>query len=397
MELMAEGSLKQKLADGWLPTPKQAAELVRVLAEAVQCAHAKGIVHRDLKPANILLSSVPDAGEGLGVRGIGTPKIVDFGLAKRLDAGDSMTQSGAIVGTASYMSPEQAKGQRADFPCDIYGLGAVLYELLTGRPPFVGASLAETLDKVRRHDPLPVRQLSPVVPYDLEVICLKCLDKDPLKRYTSAGDLAADLKRFLRGEPIMARLPGIAQRAVQVISTHQFGRNASGWAWALMLCGGINLVGFLAQAWCIGAELPEEFLWGALLTQHLLMAAALWWSLRGYRLGRGDRQGIVLMLATIAGPILVAIFARPPEGMPPTAWLTLYPVFAALLGIVVFIQGPMYWGGYYVFGAGYLALALLMKLLPMWSPILLGVYLFVTLVPLGLYLLRPRKPADIRK
>jgi serine/threonine protein kinase len=121
MELMADGSLKQKLADGWLPTPKQAAELVRVLAAGMQCAHAKGIVHRDLKPANILLSPLPAAGEELGVRGIGTPKIVDFGLAKKLDAGDSITQPGAVVGTASYMSPEQAKGQRADFSCDLYG------------------------------------------------------------------------------------------------------------------------------------------------------------------------------------------------------------------------------------------------------------------------------------
>lgn len=384
MELMAEGSLKQKLADGWLPTPKQAAELVRVLAEAMHCVHDQQIVHRDLKPSNILL------------RADGTPKIVDFGLAKNWNC-DGSTTSGAIVGNASYMAPEQAKGQRADFPCDIYGLGAILYELLTGRPPFVGASLAETLDKVRRQEPLPVSQFNLAVPRDLEVICLKCLDKDPLKRYASAGELAADLTRFLRGEPILARLPGIAERAVQVISRHQFGRNAPGWAWALMLCGGINLVGFLTQAWCISAEQPEAVLWATLFSQHALMVAALWWSLRGYRLGRGDRQGIVLMLATIAGPILVALFARPSEGMHSTAWLTLYPVFAALLGIVVFIQGPMYWGGYYFFRVGYLALAIVMKLLPEWSPIFLGVYLLITLVPLGLYLLRTRRSSDLTK
>jgi len=126
MEFMAEGSLKKKLGEGWLPTSRRAAEIVAALAGAMQAAHDQGIVHRDLKPGNVLLA--PDE----------TPKVVDFGLAKKLDSGKSMTEAGAIVGTVSYMSPEQAKGQRADFACDIYGLGAILYELLTGRPPFAG-------------------------------------------------------------------------------------------------------------------------------------------------------------------------------------------------------------------------------------------------------------------
>jgi len=397
MELMAEGSLKQKLADGWLPTPKQAAELLRVLAEAMQCAHDKDIVHRDLKPANILLSPLPAAGEGVGVSGIGTPKIVDFGLAKKLGAGDSMTQSGAIVGTASYMSPEQATGQRADFSCDIYGLGAVLYELLTGRPPFVGASLAETLDKVRRQEPLPVRQLSPAVPYDLEVICLKCLAKDPLQRYTSATELAADLKRFLRDEPILARLPGITERAVQMIRRQQFGRNANAWGWAFVLGGGVNFAGCLAQAWCIANEQPEGVLWGTFLTHHLLVSIAAWWVLRGYRLGKGDRQGIIFMGASIVGPILLAILARPPEGLDAVTWLSLYPLYAGLLGIMYFIQGPIYWGGFYLVGIGYVALAFVMRLFPTWSPVLFGLYLLLNLVPLGLYLLRQGRIPGVKK
>jgi serine/threonine-protein kinase len=393
MELMAEGSLKQKLADGWLPTPKQAAELVRDLAEAMQCAHHNGIVHRDLKPANILLSpfAVGQAGKSDPREGIGTAKIVDFGLAKKLDAGDSLTQSGAIVGTASYMAPEQAKGQRADFPCDIYGLGAILYELLTGRPPFVGASLAETLDKVRRQQPLPVSQFSPMVPRDLEVICLKCLDKDPSKRYLSSGELAADLQRFLRDEPILARLPGLTERAVQMIRRQQFGKNAMAWGWAFVLCGGVNLLGCLAQAWCIATEQSQGVLWGVFLTHHILLSLTAWRVLRRYHLGRGDRQGIIFMIASVVGLILLAILASAHEGMDAAAWLSLYPIYAVLFAVIYFIQGPIIWGGFYLVGAGFVALAFVMRLFPVWSPVLFGLYLFLILVPLGLYLLRARK------
>jgi tRNA A-37 threonylcarbamoyl transferase component Bud32 len=377
MELMADGSLKQKLADGWLPTPKQAGELVRVLAEAMQCAHDKEIVHRDLKPANILLQSD------------GTPKIVDFGLAKKLDAGDSMTQSGAIVGTASYMAPEQAKGQRADFPCDIYGLGAVLYELLTGRPPFVGASLAETLDKVRRQEPLPIRQLSPTVPFDLEVICLKCLDKDPLKRYAAASELAADLRRFLRGEPILARLPGIAERAVKLILRHQYGKRTTTWGWTHLLCGCVNTVGYLAQMWCIATEQRDEIFWTIFGVHYLSLAIVCWGTLRGSRIGRGERLGIDFLTVAILGPLLVPIAWTRPEWMELSTYrLSLYPLIALLHGVLCYPQGSIYWGGYYLYGAGFVGLALVMKFFPAWSPIVFGLSLSFLLVSSGLFLLR---------
>lgn len=397
MELMADGSLKKKLADGWLPTSKQAAELTRVLALAMQCAHDKGIVHRDLKPANILLSSRSDAGEGAAVRGIGTPKIVDFGLAKKLDAGDSITQPGGIVGTPSYMAPEQAKGERADFASDIYGLGAILYELLTGRPPFVGASLVETLEQVRKYDPLPIRQLSPTVPPDLEVICLKCLEKDPSKRYASAGELAADLQRFLKGEAILARLPGITERAVRVLMRQEF-TNVSVWGWIILRVAIINGIFHIIRAWLIASDQPATIDLGIVVLHLLLIAVVYWRGLRGCRLEAGDRQTIAYVIATIAGNLFLVFFYRPHEGMDLMAYrLSLYPLTALIQGVLVFVLGAIFWGGFYVYGVSHILLGFVMQLLPGWEPVLWGVFSAATLIPLGMYLTRLGQSPDFRK
>jgi WD40 repeat protein len=201
LELMPGGSLAQKLDGTPLPA-RQAAELLQTLALAVHHAHQHEIIHRDLKPANVLLTGAP--GTPLGQ---GTPKITDFGLAKKRDDPSGPTPDFAILGTPSYMAPEQAAGQvRAVSPrTDVYALGAILYELLTGRPPFRGETIADTLELVRTHDPVPPRRLQPKVPRDLETICLRCLRKEPRRRYPSARKLAEDLRRFLNGQPIRAR------------------------------------------------------------------------------------------------------------------------------------------------------------------------------------------------
>jgi serine/threonine-protein kinase len=201
MEYVEGGSLAQRL--GGAPQPADhAAALVVTLAEAMQVAHQGGIVHRDLKPANVLLTAD------------GTPKIADFGLARHFDGEPALTRSGAPVGTPSYMAPEQALGRaHAIGPAtDIYALGAVLYEMLTGRPPFRGDTAVETERQVITEEPVPPARLNAKVPRDLETICLKCLRKEPGLRYGSAAELAVDLGRFLRGEAIAARPEDVLRR-----------------------------------------------------------------------------------------------------------------------------------------------------------------------------------------
>jgi serine/threonine-protein kinase len=194
LEYVEGGSLDRRL-DGTPWPAKRAAELVGALALGVAAAHRQGIIHRDLKPGNVLLE------------GDGTPKITDFGLAKSLDSGSGVTRSDAILGSPAYMAPEQAEGKARHVGplADVYALGAILYELLTGRPPFVGTTVLETLEQVKTVDPVPPSRLVPGLSRDVETIALKCLQKEPAKRYESAMTLAEDLERFLAGEPIVAR------------------------------------------------------------------------------------------------------------------------------------------------------------------------------------------------
>jgi serine/threonine protein kinase/WD40 repeat protein len=188
--------------EGPMP-PEEAARLVEIVSEAVDYAHQQGVVHRDLKPQNVLLAKD------------GRPLVTDFGLAKQRDALDGLTVSGQLIGTPSFMSPEQAQGQTDKIGplSDVYSLGAILYHLLTGRPPFHTASMLETLKQVIERDPVSPRSLNPEVNRDLETVCLKCLEKDPAKRYASARHLAEDLRRFVEGHAILARPISRAEKA----------------------------------------------------------------------------------------------------------------------------------------------------------------------------------------
>ena len=203
LEFLEGGSLDQRI-HGRPQPPMQAAQMVETLARAVHAVHQHGIIHRDLKPANVLLTAD------------GTPKIGDFGLAKKLGQG-GQTLSGDIVGTPSYMAPEQAAGKLEEIgpQTDVYALGTILYEMLTGRPPFLAQTSLDTVNQVIAQEPVPPRRLQPKVPRDLETICLKCLHKDPQHRFASALELAQDLHRFQEGEPIQARPTGLARRLVK--------------------------------------------------------------------------------------------------------------------------------------------------------------------------------------
>jgi Protein kinase domain len=234
MELVEGGSLAERVVDTPLPSA-EAAALVRTLAGALQAAHEAKVVHRDLKPANVLLTSD------------GMPKVSDFGLAKKLDdAGETAT--GAVLGTPSYMAPEQASGNAKEVgpAADVWALGAILYKLLTRRPPFQAATTMDTILQVLEDEPVSLRRLNSRVPRDLETVCLKCLEKDQARRYHSAGALAEDLRRFLDGKPVVAR---------------PVGRLARGWRWcernravAALLAAVVlvTLTGLVSFAWAYG-------------------------------------------------------------------------------------------------------------------------------------------------
>src|SRR5262245_10368560 len=229
LEFVEGGNLLQKTA-GIAQPERFAAGLVETLARAVHYTHERGIVHRDLKPTNVLLAAD------------GTPKITDFGVAKFLDADAGATRTETLLGTPNYMAPEQAAGdsKKVGAAADVYSLGAILYELLTGRPPFRGATPLSTLEQVRTQDPVPPRRFRSLS-LDLETICLKCLEKQPAKRYSSAQDLADDLRCVLDGRPIQARPIRIWQHLWRSARRHPVAV-----AWSL---GAAALLCLLLTAW----------------------------------------------------------------------------------------------------------------------------------------------------
>jgi serine/threonine protein kinase len=376
--------------------PAAAARLVKTLAEAVQYAHEHGVVHRDLKPANILLAPAsgrdgestprPEAGAN------GVPKITDFGLAKQLDAGGGLTQTGAVLGTPSYMAPEQAEGRIHQIgpATDVYALGAILYECLTGRPPFRAATLFETLEQVRALNPIPPRQLQPAVPRDLETICLKCLHKEPEQRYASARDLADDLGRFLQGEAIHARSTPLIEQVTRLLQRNPRVPPVGDLRPAVLLW--IAPLPFLYQlilALAAGGQpfYPLASLGVVLLTVLTIGTVFLAANWKG--VGRlpaalnrqlwSTRIGHFLGLGLV--PVISYLMTPPGQVWNP---LTVYPFWAVLAGVTFFNLGGAFWGRLYLVGLAMFAVAGLLPLALNWGPLVVGLMMSTITLVLGL-------------
>jgi len=377
LEFVDGGSLKARLGGAPLPA-RLAAELLLQLVRAVAYAHQRNIIHRDLKPANVLLTLD------------GMPKITDFGLAKRLDADLGHTHSGAVLGTPSYMAPEQVEGKtRAIGPAtDVYALGAMLYELLTGHPPFQAATVVDTLEQVRWQEPVQPRTLQPKVPRDLEAICLKCLEKEPRYRYASATALAEDLERFLHGEPVLARHVHLLDLLERAINRSQYDIEFHSTSLPVLLFAPFPLLAQLAVL-----MVPEPaYARAALLAAFFALLAFLGlilWSTRSAALFAtklAERQFWATWIGNLLATILVALV-----GLQMTAGtdeLSIFPLWSIIFGFTLFMMGGCYWGRLYIVALAYFGIALLMPVRIKWAPIEYALLQTATLLVIGLHLRR---------
>jgi hypothetical protein len=386
LEFVSGGSLAQQL-DGTPMPPRRATQLLLELARAVQHAHEQGIVHRDLKPANVLLTEA------------GVAKVADFGVAKLLDADQGWTHTGAVLGSPSYMAPEQAAGKvRAIGPAtDVYALGAILYECLTGRPPFVGGSVLETLEQVRSHDPAPPQALQPRVPEDLAAVCMKCLEKDPAQRYPSAAALAHDLDLFLRGEAIAARKLTLWDQAARLLRHRQVDVNWGAWA-TLTLC--LAPLPLLAQVAVFvffrdRPEYPPVAIGVSLVTVAVMLYSIFFGkraSLRAIAPAR-RRRNMSTWLGSFIGLILVVLTVlRMTHPSTPEEWFVIYALWLIVVGCTHFAQAANA-GILYVTGSLCFLLAVIAPLVPFYLPLLVGSLMSLNMTTLGLLLRRVAREA----
>jgi len=386
MELVEGQSLAARLENGPLPS-REAARYLLKLARALDYAHEEGILHRDLKPSNILLDQNDE------------PRITDFGLAKRI-GGDAthQTQTGAVMGTPSYMSPEQAAGKKTLGPgCDVYGLGAVLYELVTGRPPFRSATHIDTLLHVMQTEPVPPRLLNPEVDQDSETICLKCLEKDPKQRYRSAGELEKDLSCYLAGVSISARSFNVLDRLTRALDRSHHDAAFHTWSNMLFIMAAIVCAEHVLMYFLLRLEAPDwtlitartsqfvflGFLFWANRGKHVLPRTAaereLWTIWIGYLIAYGTAFAVV---QSLKAHVIIGPGTSPPWS---TQWddLILYPISSMLSGLAFFVMGSNYWGRCYAIGLAFLALAVLTTFQVSLAPLAFGILWGVSLASLG--------------
>jgi serine/threonine-protein kinase len=355
MRLMEGGSLSRQIEQGPVGS-RRAAQWVRQVALAIDHAHQHNIIHRDLKPANIVLDGQDQA------------HVTDFGLAKRMDGSEGLSQSG-IVGTVAYMAPEQADG-KATPSSDLHGVGAILYTLLTGRPPFQSETVPDTLEHIRHLEPVAPRLLNPKVDRDLERICLKCLRKDPARRYADAAQLVEDLDAYLAGNPPpharpphwWERMLGPMDYHLAILPMRQWSQESAVTAVLLLLTHGAIFV--FARA-----ELPLAWTWLALGLYLTLQGLAVWWFLlRSHSAHPAEGHSLATRFAyLLAIPVLFLTCTSSTSGV-----LAAYPPLTVVTAVLVFIHGSLYWGRCYLAGLAYFVLAVVMRASLEWSPLAYG-------------------------
>jgi hypothetical protein len=381
MQFVEGTTLSRRLATGRMP-PREAAALLAKVADAVQAAHDRGVLHRDLKPSNILIDA------------LGEPHVSDFGLAKRLEGDASVTHTGAILGTPCYMSPEQAAGSRGDVgpTSDVWSLGTILYQMLTGRPPFQAATPMDTLLAVLEADPPVPRSLERGVDRDLEMIALKSLQKPQDLRYASAADLAADLRSFLAGEPVAARRGGFSDVFARLFreTHHAVVLENWGllWMWHSVVVLALSVTTDLLAWQGVTTRWPYLVLWGG----GLALWAPIFWALRHRT---GPVTAVERQIAHIwGGSVLGSVMLFWVEDLIGLEVLTLSPVLALLAGIVFFAKAGILSGAFYIQAAVLFATALVMCVVPAYQHVIFGLVSAACFFVPGLKYYRQRGRAD---
>jgi serine/threonine-protein kinase len=398
MEYVGGPTLAQRIAnEGPLP-PRDAAKLVAVIARAVEHAHAQGILHRDLKPSNILLAAGMESSSGSSLipdSRIPVPKVSDFGLAKKIDGANSLTRTGAVVGTPSYMAPEQAGGRKDLTPAaDVYSLGAILYELLTGRPPFQAANPVDTLLLVLEQEPVPPRDLNPTVDRESELICLKCLQKPVELRYPSAAALAADLEAHAAGESISAQPSSLRFLLARLFRETHHASVLENWGKLWMVHSAMVFLLCLLTFAMVKAGLTNHLWYLGVWSVGLVTWGTIFWQLR-------RRAGPVLFVerqiahAWAAGVCAsIAMFAI--EWMARLPVLTLSPAVAAAAAMVFVFKAGILSGKFYLWAALNFVAACLMPLTGDYAVLVFGLVSAVSFFVPGLHYHRQRRRGEMK-
>lgn len=363
MDYIDGPSLAQRLREGPI-AGRAAARYAMIVARAMHHAHKHNILHRDLKPSNVLLDPADQ------------PHITDFGLAKKLGVDSGQTHTGAVLGTPSYMAPEQAAGKNKELgpACDVYGIGAMLYELITGQPIFRAQTPVDTLQKVLEDEPVPPCFLNPRIDKDLETICLKCVQKDPRERYSTAGELAEDLLRYLNGDSISARTFNVIDRLARTLDQSHVANEFRTWERMLLVIAAVMFAGHLVMFGLMHTQQPRIYHWATRMAQFAIVGLTFY-RYRSRTLlptSAAERQLWSIWMGYLMAYVVTVLVVRELAGAHQWDDLAMYPFSSVLAGIGFFAMGASYWGRCYLIGLAFFGVAALMPVKLDWAPLALG-------------------------